>query len=110
MSVHIDDLRETKEDITSFNVFRSSVSVLFHSCSTDGSSDSLARQSGQGQSGQGQYHKRLYHCIQPSVAKLLDSSHNHNKGAKLVAILLDLIPMNPPLNIGRFMHEFLRSQ
>ena len=96
MSVHIDDLRETKEDITSFDVFRSPVSVLFHSCSTDGSSDSLARQSGQGQ-----YHKRLYHCIQPSVAKLLDSSHNHNKGAKLVAILLDLIPMNPPLNIGK---------
>ena len=96
VSVHIDDLRPINEDITSLNALRSPISVLFHSCST---SDGLV-----GHPGQGQYHKRLHGCIQPSVAKLQGSAQNHNKGAKLVAILLDFIPKDPPLNIGNVWH------
>ena len=87
-SVHIDELRLTNDEITYTDLFECPISKLF--CSPPEAESTAG----------GQYHKRLHSCIQAAVATLQDSLQTSDRGKKLVAVLLDLVPKFPPKDLG----------
>ena len=90
-SVHIDELRETDEEVTSFEFFEHPISSLLYSPM------GIKKPSGS-HCIQYNFHKRLHSCIQSAVARI--TSITHDRGIKLVTALFDLIPEVPLKYLG----------